>query len=210
MYNIALILKSSLLYTLTCTSLILIDVLKSAVAAIIKDGGFRLSSVPFTTTTALNTAIQLMEWISEPDRQEELNIFAVEVMTHLRSCLPRSATFRKTGREVMWRSYQHLRTSPSFWSLWREFVFKAVSVEPHPLLYQYVTSLTFQALLEETFQSSTAQQAVVEALTYEESNALRYVAGYACHKLQKKIKTSTHEISAFVPHGLVRWGWRGD
>jgi len=44
-------------------------------------------------------------------------------------------------------------------------------------------SLTFQALLKETFQSSTAQQAVVQALTYKESNALWYVAGYVCHKL---------------------------
>ena len=169
--------------------------IKSSVAAVIKDGGFRLSSVPVSTTTALNTAIQLMEWMSKTDRQEELNVFAVEVMTRLRSCLPRSsATLRKAGREAMWRSYHHLRTSPSFRSLWREFVSKAVAVEPHPLLYQHVTSLAFQTLLEETYQSSNAQQAVVEALTYEESNALRYVAGYVCHKLRKKIRASTHEM----------------
>ena len=67
-------------------------------------------------------------------------------------------------------------------------------MEPHPLLYWYVTNLAFQALLEETFQSSNAQQAVVEALTYEESNVLRYVAGYVCHKLRKKVTASTHEM----------------
>ena len=54
-------------------------------------------------------------------------------------------------------------------------------MEPHPLLYQYVTSLAFHL-------------PVVEALTYEESNALRYVAGYVCHKLRKKITASTHQM----------------
>ena len=167
----------------------------SAVAAAIKDGGFQLSSVPVTTTTALNTAIKLMEWMTETDKQEELSVFAVKMMTHLRSCLPRScATLKKAGREAMWRSYHHLHTSTSFQSIWREFVSTAVAVEPHPILYQHVTDLTFHTLLKETFQSSNTQQATIEALTYEESNALRYVAGYVCHKLRKRIVASIHEM----------------
>ena len=32
-----------------------VDVIKSAVAAVIKDGGFQLASVPVSTTTAFNT-----------------------------------------------------------------------------------------------------------------------------------------------------------
>jgi len=128
-----------------------VDVIKTAVAAVLNDGGFRLASVPVTTTTALNTATQLVDWMSQSNNREELDVFAVKVRTHLRNCLPRRiATFRKARREVMWRSYYKLRTSPSFQSLWKEFVFKSVSVDAHPIFYQYVTDQAFQAVMEET------------------------------------------------------------
>ncbi len=169
--------------------------IKRAVAAVLKDGGFRLSSVPATTSTALSTATQLVEWMSKFDNQEELAVFAVKVMTCLRSCLPRrTATFRKAHREAMWRSYFQLRTSRSFRSLWEDFVSKAVAVDVHPIFYQYVTNQLFQAIIEEKFQADNSMQAAVEPLTYEESNALRYVAGYVCHKLRKKITASTHPM----------------
>ena len=172
-----------------------VDVIKTAVAAVLNDGGFRLASVPVTTTTALNTATQLVDWMSQSNNREELDVFAVKVMTHLRNCLPRRiATFRKARREVMWRSYYKLRTSPSFQSLWKEFVFKSVSVDAHPIFYQYVTDQAFQAVMEETFNSTNGQVATVEPLTYGEENALRYVAGYVCHKLRKKITASKHPM----------------
>ena len=42
-----------------------VDVIKTAVAAVLNDGGFRLASVPVTTTTVLNTATQLVDWMSQ-------------------------------------------------------------------------------------------------------------------------------------------------
>ena len=89
-----------------------VDVIKSA--AVVKDGGFQLASVPVSTTTAFNTATQLVEWMSKTRNQEELDVFAVKVLTRLRSCLPqRTAAFRKARREAMWKSYYQLHTSPS-------------------------------------------------------------------------------------------------
>ena len=79
-----------------------VDVIKSAVAAVVKDGSFHLASGPVSTTTAFNTATQLVEWMSKPRNQEELDAFAVKVLTRLRSCLPqRTAAFRKARREAM-------------------------------------------------------------------------------------------------------------
>ena len=56
----------------------------------------------------------------------------------------------------MWKSYYQLCTSPSFQALWKEFVTKsvAVGVDPHPILYQYVTNQAFEALIQETFQTA--------------------------------------------------------
>ena len=67
-------------------------------------------------------------------------------------------------------------------------------MDPHPNLYQYVTNQAFEALIQETFQTSNVQQTSAEPLTYGEENALRYVAGYVCHKLRKKIAASKHPM----------------
>lgn len=55
-----------------------------------------------------------------------------------------------------------------FSGLWKEFVTKAVAVDPHPILYQYVTNQAFEALIQETFQTSNVQQTSAEPLTYRE------------------------------------------
>ena len=94
----------------------------------------------------------------------------------------------------MWKSYYQLRTSPSYQTLRKQFVSKSVSVDVHPILYQYVTNQAFQALMKQTFHSSDGQHTPVEPLTYGEENALRYVAGYVCHKLRRKITASKHPM----------------
>ena len=40
-----------------------------------------------STTTTFNTATQLVEWMSKPRNQEELDVFSVKVLTCLRGCL---------------------------------------------------------------------------------------------------------------------------
>ena len=66
-------------YTLVMS--MFVDVIKSAVAAVVKDGGFQLASVLVSTTTAFNTATQLVEWMNKTRNQEELDVFTVSVDT---------------------------------------------------------------------------------------------------------------------------------
>jgi len=64
-------------------------------------------------------------------------------MTHLRSCLSqRTATFRKAHKEAMWRRYYKLHTSPSFQSLWKEFVSISMSVDAYPISYRDEPSIS--------------------------------------------------------------------
>lgn len=59
------------------------------------------------------------------------------------------------------------------------------------LFYQYVVDKTFQELLEDKFQPHSSNETVgPNPLTYEEANALRYVAGYVCHKVHDGQTTS--------------------
>ena len=67
-------------------------------------------------------------------------------------------------------------------------------MDAHPVLYQYVTNQAFQAVIEQAFQTSNSKEAAVKPLTYEEGNALWYVAGYVCSNFQKKIMASTHPM----------------
>ena len=74
-------------YTALSIMSMFVDVIKSAVAAVVKDGGFQLASVPVSTTTAFNTATQLVEWMSKTRNQEELDVFAVKVTSLYYLCL---------------------------------------------------------------------------------------------------------------------------
>ncbi len=91
----------------------------------------------------------------------------------------------------MWRKYYQLRISSPFQSLWTDFVGDAIAVIAHPLMYQYLADKIFEALIEKTFAEGQGA-ASVDSLTYEEANALRYVAGYVCFKVKKNIVASNN------------------
>ena len=125
-----------------------------------KDKGFRLPSVPACSIAALNTASQLVEWMSKPESEEELGTFSRTIIVgHMKAYLSKRTTtkLQKTDKEAMWRSYHQLRTSASFQSLWKEFLLEAVAEVS--LFYQYVTDQVFQALIKEAFQSNTSKTA---------------------------------------------------
>ena len=92
----------------------------------------------------------------------------------------------------MWKSFHLLRVSNSFVKLWHDFLDSA-SLERDPILFQYVSDRVIQELIAKHFTvSQTAAASPVPPLTYEEVNALRYVAGYMCQKVMKNIEASKH------------------
>lgn len=60
------------------------------------------------------------------------------------------------------------------------------------MLYQRISNIIFEELIKRHFTIEQVEQPTVSAFTYEETNALRYVAGYVCRKLKKKIEASKH------------------
>lgn len=61
-----------------------------------------------------------------------------------------------------------------------------------PTLFQYVSRCIFKQLLEEQHTvSETNTKAQPNPLSWEEENALRYVAGYICRKVQQDIQKSS-------------------
>ena len=70
---------------------------------------YRLPSIPACSTATLNTASQLVEWMSKLESEEELGTFSRTIVGHLKACLPKTTKLRKTDKEAMWRSYNQLR-----------------------------------------------------------------------------------------------------
>ena len=167
------------------------ELIKTVVKCITEDEGFKLPTTQ--ASAALANATKLLQWMNDNDNKEGLESFSRKFVGCLQNCFPdSSSTSLKTQREKMWKSFHLLRVSGSFVTLWHNFLDSA-SVEKNPLLFQYVSDQVFQELITKHFTiSQTAAASPVPPLTYEEGNALRYVAGYVCQKVKKKIEASTH------------------
>ena len=65
----------------------------------------------------------------------------------------------------------------------------AVVDEPvKPVLFQHLSDLIFQMLIEQHFEIVHLDHEEFGELTENENAALRYVAGYICRHLRKKFK----------------------
>ena len=58
--------------------------------------------------------------------------------------------------------------------------------------------MVIQHLVSKQFTVSQAAVLSVPPLTYEEVNALRYVAGYVCQKVKKNIEASKHVLKEIL------------
>ena len=82
-----------------------VELIRNGVGAVLEDKGFRLPSIPACSTTALNTASQLVEWMSKLESEEELGTFSIshhmfrccefllQFMTYIACYIPQSITF---------------------------------------------------------------------------------------------------------------------
>ncbi len=175
----------------TC-SYVAAKLLIEAVEDVLKDEAFMLGSAP--ATKAREMCCKLSEWMTLPQNGSPMKSFADKILSKLRSCIPSKGT-PKNRREKMWIAFHRMRLSESFKELWASFFHAAIEVKPVSLLFQHLTEKLFEAVIKEEYEVATKSVACASVdvrLTSEEANALRYVAGYVCSKVQKKIAASQH------------------
>ena len=170
------------------------ELVRRSIEAILTDECFKVPSTQ--AASVLATASNLVEWMKSECSQTLLKSFSEKVVATLMACFPKNvSTFLKSQREKTWQQYHRTRISSSYKSLWIDFVNTAVSIVPIPAFYQHVGNQVFQSILKSSFPVNTDKELTVEtSLSYEEANALRYAAGYVCHKVDSKIKASTHPM----------------
>lgn len=93
----------------------------------------------------------------------------------------------------MWRAYHRLRTSITFANDWKTFLNTRIGLQAHPTFYQHVTATIFKELMKTEFPlpPPNAVEHPNSPLTFEERNALRYVAGHVCRKIRTELEKSS-------------------
>ena len=159
-----------------------------AVQAVLLDEGFQVESLQ--ATTALKTASSLLEWCREPDNREILESFSHVLVVRLKSCFASKHTTTQLRKERMWGAYHQLRTAKTFVNDWRTFLADSVHQKAFPVFFQFVTQTIFKWLMKVQYPLAdrTATETPERPLTYQEQNALRYVAGYIVRKLRTRFE----------------------
>ena len=158
--------------------------------SVITDDRFKIPSC--NAKKVVRAGETLLEWALDHGHRAQVGKFCEDLQTQLQVCLLNS----KQERERMWASYHSTRVSAEFEAFWVNFL-ELVGIEPLPLFYQHLTDHIFQEMISVSCAMSMNDSPETEtdsSLTYEECNALRYIAGYVCAKTEKKIKSKTHSF----------------
>ena len=162
---------------------------KNALTSILTDRSFSVSE---KATRAVLCAERLLEWTSS--NKEVTFQYCQTMITDLRQCLkhPRKVKCR-TLRERMWEKYYKFRSSENFKKNWGTFLQKSIGMQACPIFYQFVTEKIMEHLISDHFRQTSEEdeKETPLVLDYEESNAVRYTAGYVIRSLLKKLKRSS-------------------
>ena len=154
------------------------------------DDGF---SVPSSVNQkAVETASALALWCDCQDNLPYLAQFSRILCVRLHACFSRRHTSLKLRKEKMWRVYHRLRTSATFCKDWRVFLQSSIGHQGHPAFFQYVSLAILKHLIKVEYPLPPPDVAEHpdRPLTFEEQNALRFVAGYVCRNIHNKLETS--------------------
>ena len=103
-------------------------------------------------------------------------------------------------REQMWEKYHKYWSSDEFMQSWSSFIEENTGFCASPILYQYVTNVIMESLIQKHFPINIPIRMGSDTLTectlpdYEERNAIRYSAGYVIQSLIKKLMKSAHVL----------------
>ena len=94
------------------------------------------------------------------------------------------------SQESIWQRFHALRTSEDFTKKWDEFFAPSVSERSFPSFTQYVSRKILHRIIEISYDIDCLEHVEFQHISSLECEALRYVAGYVCRKIQE-VKASS-------------------
>lgn len=169
-----------------------LGLLKCAVSSLLEDKSFGLDTAPAKAATEI--AMQFSSWLDM--NQEICEKFSAKMITMMDACIVRKRASDALNRKHMWSSYHALRVSNIYIESWKHILLAAGITENNPTFFQFVGNEMFQSLvsIRWTSKQQPQQHTAPPHLTYKDTNALRYLAGYIPRMLRKRLCTSTHPL----------------
>ncbi|XP_065899137.1 uncharacterized protein [Dysidea avara] len=95
----------------------------------------------------------------------------------------------KLQRKEMWSQFHKLRSSDDFFQEWKCYLEQIMGISAKSVFFQLITAELFEQLLHDTYccENAAPEDNDEARLTYEEENAIRYMAGYVVRNLQRKM-----------------------
>lgn len=160
-----------------------------SIEMLLADDGFKVPSP--RAVEAVKCGSALMAWCNDDVNKKSFDTFSKWLIDDLKTCFKPCRSLR-LRREKMWGEYHKLRTKDTFTKEWEKFLKASIDQKASPTFFQYVSNRVFRQVMEKRYALSEASNEDQQAqMTWEEENALRYVAGYVCRKVQKNIQSSS-------------------
>ena len=161
-----------------------------ALKDILDDDSFKITSP--TAAEARKVAVELLEWCTTDVNKQRLDTFIEILFNAVQKPLILSSR-GSCNREILWRNYFLVRSSEEFITNWVTFL-KDANLTATPIFYQHMTDLVFRYLIRNHFVGSSGDTTPATAVSSHEAGVLRYVAGYVCRHLRKKIERGNHKF----------------
>ena len=133
--------------------------------------------------------------VSDVHNHSSVNHFSNWICSKLTS-LVKCANKKTLNKDKLWSSFHQLRSSKEFLKKWEEFL-SSCKMPTCPLFYQYFTAKLMEYSIKE--QISTAPEIITDSqpyeLSYEEQNAVRYVAGYVIKNVRQRLTSPKDDES---------------
>ena len=165
----------------------------------LQDLGFNILSAE--AHLAKETAQKIKIYLLDPQTKESLKpyeSFLIQIFDLWTSIPPKTSPIR----EQIWRRFSVFTSSTDYITFWKGF-YSLIGITGSPVLSFYITYTLFIRYWSSKYPANELHHDASEVshLTYEEQNALWYVAGYILKKVKKEVKGNEGIIDYFIEEG---------
>ena len=156
----------------------------------LEDKGFDLPSPE--AATAKCTARAMMKWMTLEMNKTAIQPFESYLCTLFHLWIDKNPPVTSSIREQIWLRFSQFTSSTHYTTFWSR-LYTAISVQSSPILSFYITYNYFIDLWKYIYPTTVRNKASETShLTYDEENALWYIAGYVI----RKVKSQTHKAES--------------
>ena len=161
-----------------------VEVALKTIEEVLNGDDFKVGSKQ--ATQAIETARKLLDWTTKEGNMQVFTRFCDKITIQFEKCFKQKRSLRSQEENLL-REYHQLRVSASFQDEWETFLMESIHESASPTFFQYVSHRMFRGFIKSMHAVTQTGAEQTSKITKDEENALRYIAGYVCRKVQAKL-----------------------